>query len=222
MSVRTHFGPHPEPHPDLGFELGSSSRQQPAHQPSKAARARIKKLRVPPGVVSKLDACPQGWETFEALVHTRGLIGKEDVSALVSMLLAEVSVADIIAWSHLGGLDPAWRLTLIGTPIATVRRIGLHENGLAGYLSMTQAAKRAGMHPDDVHWWHVAGVALLEPPWLNQRLWEPWRACAVHSIGMRNAAIAAAAGLTPDEARDAVAAGNFDVDVLTMLAGLRA
>jgi len=87
---------------------------------------------------------------------------------------------------------------------------------------VVRAARRVGLRDEDLLLWHTGGVLSMFEPYLNQRLWPTWRTVAVHQIGMRRAALACAAKVSPKEAVDMVAAGTFSADGLRMLAALNA
>lgn len=180
-------------------------------------------LEVTLSVVERLHACPLGWDEVRTLVAMPGLRDREDVAALVTLATMGMEFAQIRAWARLGRLDPALRLHLLNVPVATVAAFPLTpERGTESFLRMLQATTNSGIHVDDMLLWHTAGVLTLSPPYLIEARWVPWRSAAVHHLGMRPAALAAAAGLSIEEAVTQWVEGQFDTEGLRMLAALRA
>lgn len=166
------------------------------------------------------------WEHWQALVGwlpSRSSWTDADVTALATMSGLGLDLDEIEDWLRLGPLEVAVRLTLLSISADRVRQFPLDgRHGSETFLAMLQASKPTGMHLDDLLWWHTGGVLSLDKPYLNKSAWAQWRSVGALQIGMRRAALAAAAGLSPQAAVDAVAAGGVDDNAWRMLAGLRA
>lgn len=174
------------------------------------------------GMLERLHATGITWAFVQNLVtSTSALRTGEDVSALVTFLgMAEE--AEVGQWARLGSLDAGLRLHQMSVPWPLAHALAATAGAdLSAVLRMLQTTRGTGIHLDDALHWHTAGVLTLSPPYLNQVLWGRWRAAAVHHLGMPVAALAAAAGLTVEEAVQQRHAGELDPDTLRLLAGLR-
>lgn len=180
-------------------------------------------LDVGVGVVERLNATNLGWEYVEALTHTRALSTGADVAALVTFANQGLTPTQITEWAQLGELDAGLRLFFKNVSIDTLRAFPMTaDHGLQAFLKMLGAVANTGIHVDDLLWWHTAGVVSLSPPHLDDGLWTTWRSVAVNHLGLRPAALAAAAGLSVTEAVEQWQRGEFDHEALLMMAGLRA
>lgn len=166
------------------------------------------------------------WTCWAALVDwlpLRSSWTDEDVAALASMPGLGLEIEEMGEWVRLGPLQAGVRLTLLGILPDRLRPFPLDgKHGSDAFLKMLQVSVGTGIHKDDLLWWHTAGVLSLSRPYLNQQLWTRWRSVGATAIGLRSAALAAAAGLSPEAAVQAVAAGEVDEAAWRMLASLRA
>lgn len=162
------------------------------------------------------------WSALADWLPWRAVWTDEDVIALASMPGLGLEVDEMADWVRLGPLQAGVRLTLTGFLPDRLRQFPLDgTHGSEAFLSMWKATKGTGMHIDDLLWWHTAGVLSLNKPYVNQGLWTRWRSVGATRIGLRRAALAAAAGLSPEAAVEAVAAGGDYESAWRMLAGLR-
>ena len=181
------------------------------------------RLGVSVSLVERVAGCGYGWSFVESLTQTRGMTTAEDVAALVTLHGMDTPPGEVSQWAHLGSLDAAVRLLLKMVSLDTVQKFPLDaDHGTDSFLRMMQTISTAGIHADDVLWWYAGGVLRLSPPYLVPGVWAAWRSVAATRLGMRRAAVAAAAGFSPREAVAMVEAGEFDMEAVSMLAGLRA
>lgn len=163
------------------------------------------------------------WSDLVDWLPLRASWTDEDVAALASMPGLGLEVEEMAEWVRLGPLQAGVRLTLRGILPDRVRQFPLDgTHGSEAFLEVLKKSDGTGMHVDDLLWWHTAGVLSLSKPYLNQSLWARWRSVGATAIGLRRAALAAAAGLSPEAAMQAVAAGEDDEGAWRMLASLRA
>lgn len=170
----------------------------------------------------RLVAVGPDWERLQYWLLSTPKWTPDDVAALCSLHGMGLDEGEIEDWVQLGPLNVGLRLVLISVTPAQVRQFPLDaKHGAAAFLKMMQASKGTGIHIDDLLWWHTAGVMSLNPPYLHKTLWPQWRSVGATRLGMRRAALAAAAGLTPEVAIALASSGEFDAESLSMLAALR-
>jgi hypothetical protein len=163
------------------------------------------------------------WDVLAEWLPTRTTWTDSDVAALAVLPGLGLDLSEIEDWLRLGPLEVAVRLTLRSISASRVRQFPLDgRHGSETFLAMWKATQSTGMHLDDLVWWHTGGVLSLDKPYVNKDLWAQWRSVGATRIGLRRAALAAAAGLSPQAAVEAVAAGRDDENAWRMLAGLRA
>lgn len=146
-----------------------------------------------------------------------GITTERDLQSLITMKELGCDEQEISWWARLGTLTDA--AVLCGEGLTPDRVAGLGD--LISVRDMLTKCKGVGIHPDDLKLWHVAGVLDSAPPFLKQDMWRPWRR-VVASIGARKAAIAAAAGLTPEAAITAYTSSDLDEGPIVFMANLRA
>ena len=174
-------------------------------------------------VWERLCAADVDWQLVVPWLGWPALAEVVDVLALVTLRGHGLSMGEIERWARLGGLDAGLRLSLKGIGPEVVARYPLGSGcGSAEVLRMMQASASTGMHVDDLLWWLTGGVLSLTAPYVSREVWAEWRRIGATQVGMRRAALAAAAGMSPAEAVSAVRQGRFDVNSLTMMAALRA
>ncbi|MGV8910257.1 MAG: hypothetical protein ACOH1Y_14845 [Propionicimonas sp.] len=147
--------------------------------------------------------------------------GVKDVDGLLTLRNQGIPEADIIAWSRWGSLEPAWRLSSLGVTAAQAGPTIMRSGGTTGgYLRVVQAALALGVQPEDVSFWVSAGVFSLTGEPVDAVLFARWRSFAVTWVGMRQAALVAAAGITIHEAIGMRERGEFDGAVVAIMAQL--
>lgn len=185
--------------------------------------AQLSGLDVGIALVERAAEVGLSWQLVERVLQGTGCRSAEDFVGLLNLASDGVDDAEMMRWARLGSLDAAVRLSRKNVSLGVVEAFPLTvEHGLADFLRLVQVAGKSGIRPDDLIWWHAAGVVSLKAPWVNESVWGPWRSVAVSMLGLDRAAVAAAAGLSPDEAARQVQAGTFDLAALRMMAGLRA
>lgn len=174
-------------------------------------------------LVERMHQVGVPWELVRTWLPTRALACAADAAGLTNFVNEGCDDDEITEWARLGGFETAYRLHLLGIAPSFVARFPLTEpNGLKAFLRMVQSITRTGIHVDELVWWHTAGVVSLVPPFLDQELWAQWRSMAVHHLGMRRAALCAAAGLSAHEAvQHSGEDSSFTEDALMMMAALR-
>jgi hypothetical protein len=161
------------------------------------------------------------WSLVQTLVATPGLGQADDFSGLL-VLWDEQSEQEILTWARIGSLDAAYRLDALGVSPALAMVFPRDpDRSLHDLVRMVQEARKHGVRVADLLLWHTGGVLRASAPYIDENRFAQWRAVATQSIGMRRAAVACAAGLTPREAADRVRGGLFDENGLRMLAALR-
>lgn len=175
------------------------------------------------GAVARLARSWTEWALLEQWVALRARWSDADVGALMALIGVCAETSEVEDWIRLGPIEAGLRLALKNVYPEQVQAFRLDASHTsANYLEMLKTTRTTGIHRDDLLLWHAAGVVSLDPPYLNQSLWRAWRAVGTTRIGMRTAALAAAAGLTPTGAVQAVETGQADEQAWRMLAGLRA
>lgn len=183
---------------------------------------RFAELDVSVGVIERLALTGLSWDFIEDLSRTSAIETAQDVAALVTFANFGWEEAEVARWARLGALDAGVRLHLKSVPVEVIEAFPLPaEHGLRSLLQMIQSISTTGIHIDDVLLWHTAGVVTLSPPYLVHHEWAKWRSAAVSHLGMRPAALAAAAGLSVTEATEQFLSGEFDTAMLQMLAAMR-
>jgi hypothetical protein len=184
--------------------------------------ATLARMNVGVGVIERLHATPLDWDYVRTLTHTRALTSAEDVAALVTFSNQGLGVEEITQWAQLGDMDAGLRLFLRNVPLDIIRAFPLNaDHGLQAVLKMIGSVANTGIHINDMPLWHTAGVISLSPPHLHEDRWTVWRSAAVNYLGMRPAALAAAAGLSVPEAIEQWNTGEFDAEAMRMMAALR-
>lgn len=172
-------------------------------------------------IATKIARAGIPWPFVHSLLGTPGLRNAEDVSGLI-VLWDERSPDVVLTWSRIGSLTAAYRLDAQGVRPDLARQFPLEPGQPLGDLvRMVQEAHRVGIHVEDLLLWHTGGVLRCTGPFLDEGAFATWRSTAVQHIGMRRAAVACAAGLSPAEAITQVRTGEFDEARLRMLAALR-
>lgn len=174
-----------------------------------------------PAVVARTTGA--SLETVHTLMGRGALPEMQDAVALQSLIRQEYTEEEILAWSVHGlirdvaaALDNGISIDVV----AQMPRTGtdgrhLHRNAMA-----IRRADSFGMAREDVPLWCRGGVTSPVAPFLNTAEWDRWRSVGATAIGMRMAALACAAGLTPEEAREQIGSGKVDRAALELLAGL--
>lgn len=187
-----------------------------------AVHRALKKVGVGEPLWERLVAAGPDWERLDYWLTSTAKWGTDDVAALCSLRTMGLDDDEIEDWVLLGPLSVGLRLVLISIAPAQVRKFPLDaKHGSGAFLKMMQASTGTGIHIDDLLWWHTAGVMSLNPPYLHTTLWPQWRSVGATRLGMRRAALAAAAGLSPEVAITMAGNGDFDAESLSMLAALR-
>lgn len=188
-----------------------------------AVHAALAKVGVGEPLWKRLVAVEPDWERLQHWLTSTAKWGTDDVAALCSLHTMGLDDDEVEDWVLLGPLSVGLRLVLVGISPEQVRRFPLDaKHGSGAFLKMMQASTGTGIHIDDLLWWHTAGVMSLKPPYLHKTLWPQWRSVGATRLGMRRAALAAAAGLSPEVAITLASSGEFDAESLSMLAALRA
>lgn len=185
-------------------------------------RERLLTVGVSSGAIRLLEGRWTHWSDLADWLPRRTSWTDKDVAALASLPGLGLEMEEMADWVRLGPIEAGLRLTLRGILPDRLRQFPLDgKHGSDAFLKMLQVTDGTGMHVDDLLWWHTAGVLSLSRPYLNKDLWPRWRSVGATRIGLRRAALAAAAGLSPEAAIAAVAAGEDDETAWRMLASLR-
>lgn len=202
-------------------DAGTAARLKEMDVPADLARG-LARIGVGLHLVERLHHEEVPWVFVEQLLRTPALQDAKDVAALHSFVRGELGEEDVTEWARMGKLDVAWRLHLKNISLSLLRAFALDpDTGLDAFLRMLQTAQPLGIHLDDMVWWHTAGVLTLTPPYVDPARWGAWRPAAVHHLGMRSAALAAAAGMSVEEAIEQWNRGDFDPAAMKMMAALR-
>jgi hypothetical protein len=156
-----------------------------------------------------------------SVVLTPGLRSPEDADALILLSRSGLDEDEMLAWARAGSLEAAFRLFSSGVSLASVRAFPLRQAPLKNLIRLHQVARDHGVLPDAILDWVTGGVMSVNPPHIDEDAYAMWRQTGVHHLGMRRAALACAAGLTPSEAVALADAGTIDDAALRLLAGLR-
>ncbi len=176
---------------------------------------------IPPAARRRLAAAKLPDGLLDGLLGTPGLATSDDTAGLLVLWQSGLTAEEILTWARLGSLEAAFRLESVGITAAQAAAFPLAGGGLHSLVRVVQEAAKHGLRADDLPLWLTGGVVSLTPPFVHEARFARWRATAVHHIGMRRAAVACAAGLSPDEATALVHAGTFTEEPLRLLAALR-
>ena len=197
--------------------------------PEQAAQVLVR-VGCPPGTLSRLLVAGAAHSRVWALLVSsdrspEAVQGPSDLLGLMGLVLDEVDDREIARWARLGALATAFALHGRGYRPEQVEIFAEQARGRGGLVAVNQMilkATRVGMIEEDVPKWFLAGVAFTRRPFVDGRAWTAWRQVAVHVTGMPTAALAAAAGLSPDETRTMHAAGQISRESLELMHQLRA
>lgn len=154
-------------------------------------------------------------------VNLAGIPTAADLAALDDLQRTGMPDAEIIGWASLGPLSIARQLDNANFRLRLAQQFPPQPDLLKHLAASLNRVTSLGMHYEDLIHWHTSGVYLLKPPYVNTALWNRWRSAGIKTLGMRNAAVAAAAGITPEEAAIMLRDGTWNTTTMKLMAALR-
>lgn len=159
--------------------------------------------------------------TLTGRVSTGSTRTPKDRAALSTLIANGVPEEEIVKWSYMGPLSEVVRLDNVNFPLEVAQKFPPHKDLLKTLANSLGTIKSRGIDVHHLANWHLAEVYQLRPQYVIESRWQPWRAVAIDTLGFKAASLAAAAGLSPNEARTMAANGEWNEDTLEVMAALR-
>lgn len=134
-----------------------------------------------------------------------------------------ISDRDIDRWTQLGDLRNAVPLVNINVNVRIVEQFDLYPDLLPNICHTINSAFAAGMSADHLPWWYAAHIyrpKMVKHP-INLPQWKHWRRVGTTQIGMRRAALAAAAGIPAKDAIKLIQENQWDDNTIETMAAIR-
>lgn len=212
----------PQPRGSLDLRDPAVARRLAATGVPGDVAARMVALDVGVGLIERLHRVGIRWQFVASLMHTHAVTRADDMAGMLNLFDSGLEEAEVAAWARLGSLDAAVRLYSKNVTVEQAARFPLSGPfGLEALLRMFTRAAATQMRQDDYLLWFTGGALTLTAPYVVEAVWAPWRSAAVHHLGMARAALAAGAGLQPEEAVRIWHEGTFNDAALRMLAAMR-